>query len=212
MLPVSEQYVNSLCEMKFMDGTLILLGYIKEITEEGLEIRGREDRLPVVHCNTIVKISLFNSILGFRVLIGKVYLSTEDMIRVVELQSAADFEKRNFFRVKVSLPCSVQPVVEKEKSVSFSGSVNDISLGGLFFACGEELNEGDNLIVRLKLYDTDISLLCKIIRKKSGPDFDSHNGYGCEFLDNTGRQFDLICKYLFDCQREQIRIIKQMQT
>lgn len=211
MLPVSRQYLNSPCEMRSMDGGLILQGSMSGLTDEGIEISGRGDRLPIVHCNTVARVNLFNSVLGFRALVGKVYLSTEEFLRVVELQNVADYEKRNFFRVKVDLACTAFPTGKSEGDVdrSFAVTVEDLSLGGLLLSCGKELSEGESLIVRLKLYGENLTLLCRVIRKRGGNG--PEQGYGCEFLYNTGRQFDLICKYLFDCQREQIRIMKQMQ-
>lgn len=205
MLPVPEQYLNSPCEMRSMDGSLILQGCISSITEEGLEICEKDDRLPIIHCNTVVRLNLFNSASGFRVLVGKVYLSSEDLIRVVELQSAADYEKRNFFRVKTALPCSVLP--DEEDGGAFPVTVEDLSLGGLFFRCAQNLEEGRRLTVRMTLHGTELSLPCRVIRKKGASYL--RRGYGCAFLENTGRQLDLICKYLFDCQREQIHRMKQ---
>lgn len=206
MLPVPKQYLNSPCEMRSMDGRLILLGYISAVTEEGLEIAGKDDRLPIIHCNTTVRVNLFNSVSGFRVMVGKIYLSTETFIRVVGLQSAAEYEKRNFFRVKTELPCSVLPDGENEDA-SFPVTVEDMSLGGLFFRCEQDLEKGQKLTVRLALYGTELALACRMIRKKDASS--PQHGYGCAFLDNTGSQLDLICKYLFDCQREQIRRMKQ---
>lgn len=206
MLPVPEQYLNSRCEMRSMDGRLILLGCVSAITEEGLKICGKGDRLPLIHCNTAVRVNLFNSESGFRAMVGKVYLSTEEFIRVVELQSAADYEKRNFFRVKTELTCSVLPDGEPEENAFFV-TVEDMSLGGLFFRCGQNLEKGRKLTVRLTLSGAGLTLACRIIRIKDGSS--PQRGYGCAFLETAGKQFDLICKYLFDCQREQIRRMEQ---
>lgn len=214
MLPVSEQYVSFPCEIKSMNGDPILYGFISRIADEEMEISGNGDRLPIVHCNTIVKLNLYHRTLGFKALVGKVYLSTEKLIRVVNLQLAADYEKRNFFRVRVCLECSVMPVSKNEGNNGnrrvYSAVMENLSLGGLLFSCGEKLETGEALIVCLNLYDADLSLPCKIIRRSGSPG--TQWKYGCEFLDNTGRQFDVICKYLFDCQRDQIRMIKQKQS
>lgn len=171
MLPVSEQYLNSPCEMRSMDDGLILHGYVKAISDGCVEITGKNDRLPIIHCNTLVKVSLFSSTLGFQVLVGRVYLSTADFIRVVELQTAADYERRNFFRVKVRLSCRAVPVAEGDcgkEDRSFSATIEDMSLGGIFLSCGKELTEGEKLIVRLKLYGEVLPLLCKVLRKAEG--------------------------------------------
>lgn len=217
MLPISEKYLHSPCEVRTMENAPILIGYISDFVEDGIQIASREDRLPLIHCNTTVKISVMNSELGFKILVGKVYLSTEEFLRVVDVQSAMDYEKRNFFRVKVNVETDAFPV----KAVSDTGAatspagdpirvkLRDISLSGLFLVPDRSMNEGDQLIVNLDLYGTVVSLLCKIVRKFP-VELGTEDGYGCEFLDNSGKQFDLLSKYLFDCQREQIQMMKQL--
>lgn len=216
MLPISEKYLLSPCEVRSMENAPILVGHIGKFVENGVQIVSKDDRLPVIHCNTTVKISVMNSALGFKILIGKVYLSTEEFLRVVDLQSAMEYEKRNFFRVKVNVEAEAFPV----KAVTETGdapspahdpirvSIRDISLSGMFLATSCSMSIGDQLIVNLKLYGTVVSLLCKVVRKLP-VELGTEDGYGCEFLDNSGRQFDLLSKYLFDCQREQIQVMKQ---
>lgn len=216
MLPISENYLRSPCEVRSMENAPILVGYISKFVEDGVEIASKENHLPLIHCNTTVKVSVMNSTLGFKILIGKVFLSTDGFLRIVDMQSAMDYEKRNFFRVKVSVETEAFPV----KAVTETGTapsparepirvkIRDISLNGMFLVTGYSLNIGDQLIVNLDLYGTVVSLLCKIVRKIP-VELGTEDGCGCEFLDNSGRQFDLLCKYLFDCQREQIQLMKQ---
>lgn len=218
MPPLSEDYLLSPCEVKSLDNFPILTGYFSRIREESIQIAGKTDKLPIIHCNTIVKISVFNSASGFRVLTGRVYLSTPDFIRIVDVQSEADFEKRNFFRVRVDIPaCARMTKNERDAGqkenpeAPFSIRVQDLSLSGMSFVSSQPLAISDRITINLKLPDTVVSLPCKIVRKikakQTGP-----GGYGCEFLDNSGRQYDLLCKYLFDRQREQISKIKQDLT
>jgi hypothetical protein len=213
MLPISEQYLLSPCEVKSMENVLILSGYISSITEEGLQISTKEDPLPVIHCNSTVKVSIFHNMLGFKVLIGKVYLSTSEFLRVVEIQSAAEYEKRNFFRVRVSIESSAFLLQdggeENVQGTPFPIQIRDLSLSGMYFVCTRALKIANRVIVNLNLYDSSVSLLCKVVRK-TVVEMGTADGYGCEFLDNTGHQYDLLCKYLFDCQREQIRMIRQL--
>lgn len=212
MLPISEQYILSPCEVKTMENVPVLAGYLKKITEEGVQICNRTDKLPTIHCNTTVKVNIFNSALGFKVLIGVVYLSTDELLRVVDLRSAADYEKRNFFRVKVNIPTNAY-VLDNESDINapiscFPINICDLSLSGLSFTCDREFKIDDRLCINLALYGTGLSLLCKVMRSIPVEPA-AGKSFGCEFLDNTGSQFDLLCKYLFDCQREQIRLIKQ---
>jgi hypothetical protein len=215
MLPISEQYLNSPCEVCSMENSLILLGYISSFLEDGIQIESKEDKMPIIHCNTPVKIRVMNSKLGFRILVGRVYLSTDSLLRVVEVQDCMDYEKRKFFRVRVDTVAEaipVPPVTENEENTEpirpIRVEIRDISLSGLFFISGLEMSIGDQLIVNLSIYDTVISLVCKVVRIIP-MELRTKKGYGCEFLDTSGKQFDLLCKYLFDCQRQQIQMMKR---
>ena len=215
MLPISEQYLLSPCEVRTMENAPILMGRVGRFLDDGIEFTVKDDRLPIVHCNTTVKISVMNNTLGFKVLVGRVYLSTEEFIRVVDLQNVMDYEKRNFFRVKVSIHTKAFPVTQTgshDEPVPLcdpiSVNIRDISLSGLFFVSEcSHMDVGNQLIVNLNIYGTGITLLCKVVRKITTDRYSC--GYGCEFLDSGGKQFDLLCKYLFDCQREQIQAMKQ---
>lgn len=215
MLPISEQYLRSPCEVKSMDNDPILTGTIAGITDEGIQVAGNDDTLPVIHCNTVVKINIYNKALGFQVLIGKVYLSTEEFIRIVDVQSVADYEKRNFFRVRVDIRTSAVILKdegsgeeENKPEKPFLVRIRNLSLSGLFFVAEQELKVSDRVVVDLNISGTRLKLLCKVVRTLPSK-LEIAIGYGCEFLGNTGRQFDLLCSYLFDCQREQIRSMKK---
>lgn len=214
MLPIPENYLRSPCEVKAMDNKPILTGSIGRIADNELQIVNLADQLPVVHCNTTVRVSIFNNALGFRVLVGVVYLSTPELIRITDVQSETDYEKRNFFRVKVEIETKAFPEDENgetRKDLPLSVKIQDLSLSGLFYTSTRKMEIGDRLSIQLTLFHSPVILSCKIVRKLVRKQSDE-DGYGCEFLNHSGPTFDLLCKYLFDCQREQIRMIKEKQT
>jgi hypothetical protein len=214
MLPVSENYIGPLCEVKAMDNKLILTGYLGKIGQEEIQIFGKSDPLPIIHCNTTVKVSIYNTALGFRILVGKVYLSTPNLIRISDISTEVEYEKRNFFRVKVEIKTEAfrednegHPIRSEPPTPVI---IKDLSLSGLFLTTPRKLEVGDHLSVRLNLYNTPMYFRCKVVRKIASK-FAPEDGYGCEFLDSTGHSTDLLCKYLFECQREQIRRMKEQQ-
>lgn len=218
MFPISEQYLHSPCEVKSMDNSPILTGSISGITDDGIQISDGQDTLPIIHCNTTVKVNIFNNSLGFKVLIGEVYLSTREFTRIVGVQNAADYEKRNFFRIKLSISTAAVALREEgrdgdetEPEDPFSVQIRDLSLNGLFLITDHSLNLFDRIAVDLNVSGTKLTLLCKVVRTVP-VEMGTADGYGCEFIGNTGRQFDLLCKYLYDCQREQIRLMKETNS
>ena len=212
MLPISEEYLYSPCEIKTLSNKLIATGFLANILQEALQVFNSLDVLPILHCNTPVKVSIYNSTLGFKVLVGKVFLSTSDMMQITDIQSLADFERRNFFRLDVNIDakaCLIQDDVSEEEH-SFGITVTDLSLSGFFITTHEYLETGQMFVTTLLLYDMNIPFRCQVQREQ--PVDYSYNGYGCSFLDSSNRQFDLLCKYIFEKQREQIKFSKNIQS
>lgn len=207
MLPIPKEYINSPCELKSMANVPILLGYISDVTNDGIRISRKDDRLPLIHCNSTVKANIYNNRLGFRVVIGKVYLSTDEFIRLSDVKNASDYEKRGFYRVKVDMAAQAKMAVQgkqsAEQSAPFKIHVHDISMSGLFFVSDRSMRIGDKLTISLNLYGQTLPLLCTI-RRMRPVEMGTADGYGCSFEDNNVRKFDILCKFLFQYQREQI--------
>ncbi len=214
MLPIPKEYINSICELKSMGNSPILLGYISDVTDDGVRISRKEDRLPLIHANSTVKVNIYNDSLGFRVIIGRVYLSTAEFIRLSDVQNASEYEKRGFYRVKVNMEAEVRRVTENkqngEEPPPFKIRVHDISLSGLFFVSDKSLHVGDKVTITLSLYGQTVPMLCTI-RRSRPVEMGTADGYGCGFEDGSGKKFDLLCKLLFQYQREQIHNMRENQ-
>lgn len=117
---IPTEYVSSICEIKTMDNNLIATGIIDEITGEYIEIGIKSGKISATHFATEVKINVFNSRLGFRVLVGNVYTSSMDFIRVIDVNNILDYERRHFFRVDLDLKANV--CVRKKREGEEDGS------------------------------------------------------------------------------------------
>lgn len=209
MLPISEKYLYSTCEIKTHSNKLIATGFLGDILHGALQISNNNDILPILHCNTPVKINIYNNTLGFKVLVGKVFLSTSNMMQITNVQSLADFERRNFFRLKVEIPTQAylieKNVPNREHPVNVT--VTDLSLSGVFIVTPEHMDAGQKFITTLMLYEMSVPFRCQVQREQPVDYY--YNGYGCAFLDSSSRQFDLLCNYIFDKQREQIKTSRE---
>jgi hypothetical protein len=207
MLPIAEQYLKSLCELKTPDDKMIATGILSDLKEDTLQICSDAEVLPTLHCGTLVKINVCHPVLEMKVLIGKVYTSAPELIQVANIQNLTDFERRNFFRLKLSIHTQAYPLKDDELTKQpvqlFQICVTDLSLSGCFVKTKRNLAIGDRFTVALPLIDARVSFECQVQRfeKPNG----KLNGYGCAFLNNSNRQFDQLCQFIFEKQREQIR-------
>lgn len=211
MLPISKDYLQSTCEIKTPENRLLGTGFLENLAEETIQIHQGSESLPTLHCDTFVNIHILNKALPSKSLVGKVFLSAPEMIRIIEVQNLTDFERRNFFRLKLNI--STQAYIDQEDMQSehavqlFSIRVTDLSLSGCCIETKRKLEIGDRFVAALTLIDSRTSFNCEVRRKPKSEG--RYSKYGCVFLNNTNRQSDLLCEYIFEKQREQIKLLRK---
>lgn len=212
MAVLTDEYKNSVCEIKSMRNDLLTTGRIYSINEDEIEfVHPEDDKMPLLPYNTPVKIGVFNSKHGFRMLAGTVFISTDLFLRVSNLKTLQDFERRGFFRTAVKLESRAYPMaVTKEGQETVQEEVRpyqilieDISLSGLQLSCQETLEMGSALAVEVQIFKKKMMFHCRIMREAR--ESDHRHYYGCSFFDQTERQIDDLCYDLFQLQRMEIR-------
>ena len=210
---LSQDYLSSICEIKTLSNDFLAAGMVIEITDDYLQIGSyRDERLPLIPFDSPVKIALHNLRAGFRVVAGTAYLSTEEMLRVVDVENLQDFERRGFFRVPAKLQGQItlkDPISGKfEQSMQIA--IENVSLSGVFFSIpqGKPLSIGDVFLLELKIPTGMLALTCSVRRTDYGGVRPIR--YGCEFFEYSPRDADKLCGYIFELQREMIRKKKSL--
>lgn len=211
MLPVPETYLHCACEIKTLEGILLGNGLLNGIAEDSVQIARADGFLPTIPCGALVSLHLSQPSGENKTLIGKVSLSGPEKMRVDDVQNLSDYERRNFFRIKTVINTLVHPVLEEKSDFSsvqpFQVRVTDLSMSGCFIESRKKLEIDSRFMLALPLYEEKISLLCKVQRKMKPEN--RFNGYGCVFINNTSRQNDLLCQYLFEQQRTIIKRVRE---
>lgn len=209
MPAIDEQYKNSICEIKTIQNDLLTTGRIYSVTEDTIEfIHPEDDKMPLLPYNMPVKISVFNARMGFRMLMGTVYISTDIFLRVAGIKSVQDFERRGFFRLPVRMPTHMYPIVEQqapgeEPPMPVSVQLEDISLSGVQISTPIHMNKGETFSLEVQLFKKKMMFHCRVnrlAREENGRRY-----YGCSFFDHTERQMDDLCYDLFQLQRMEMR-------
>ncbi len=204
-LPIQAEYTGSVCELKSMDNTLIATGKISEITSKYIKISNKNKELQVVDFGTLIKINVFNTKLGFKVIIGNVYTSTKSEISVVSIESLVNKERRHFFRVDMNL--EAKAIFKRTANDTYPTEediiVKDMSLSGIRFTSKYPFKPGTVLAIEVCLKRKLISSFrCQIIRRIS-EESEEIGEYGCAFIrDEQSSDDDLLCSFLFQKQRE----------
>ncbi len=204
--PIDKEYAESVCEIKTMDNVLMAIGKVKEVTEKYVKLYSRKKELRVMDFGEILKVNIFNTKLGFKVIVGNVYTSTKGELSMMNVSIIANKERRNFFRVDMNVDARV---IYKNRGPSKEIDVRvlDMSLSGLRFKSELEFSEGKVVSVVMKLTPNgrgmgkEYTFPCEIVRKISNEDQNMYQ-YGCRFTGDYKEAEDALCSFLFKKQRE----------
>lgn len=100
---INQKYLSSVCEVKTLGNILVATGMIRELSEDAIQLDVRAGKPGNFPKGLRVKLSIFNSKLGFLVVRGVISESSKEHIRIVELCPILSGERRNFFRVEISM-------------------------------------------------------------------------------------------------------------
>ena len=207
-MPIDKEYAESVCEIKTMDNVLMAIGKIKNVTERYLVLYSRKKEFRIMDFGEALKVNIFNTKLGFKVIVGNVYTSTKGELNLMNVSIIASQERRNFFRVDMCLDAKV---IYRNRGPSREADVKvlDMSLSGLRFKSDLEFSEGSIVSIVLKLTPNghgvgkEHTFPCEIIRIIPNEDENMFQ-YGCQFTGDYEDSSDALCSFLFKKQRESL--------
>lgn len=216
MVDLPDGYVGSSCVMKAKNNDLISMGVLHRIGKNFIDIGSSRNELPTVPYNLLVKVEVYNTQLGFRVLIGRVYLSSPKLARITDLNEATNDERREYFRISTRDQGIIYNFMRmdgeaetEEPDTDYNGlkvRLVDISLGGLMFRSKEEFRVDDKFNIVIPAMGDTMLFSCEVRRQVERPD--GEYGYGCEFMDMATQQEDLLYRYILKRQSDQLRRIR----
>lgn len=140
-----------------------------------------------------------------------VSVSTEYQLNVVirTEQGTVLQERRRYYKVDVDISCVINCVERNENRAvltkPYITKIRDLNIGGIFLCiCAEPLEMGDKLMLTVDLGNRTIDLEAVILRVQKNAAGDT-TGYGCQFVNVTAAEEDVISKYVFELQKERLQ-------
>ena len=208
-----EKYNGLMCEVTDLNNRLIASGVLW-VSGEDVDIYDPDGHLPILNLGTQVKFSLRSAELGARVMAGQIYLSNRTFMRLVEVKSYSEFEKRRYFRLAIDHSAQLLPgkdpegPLEKRPEETLEWEVpirlKDISLCGMQFESDSPLTVGDRMRVRVALVHNELVTFDILVRRVI-PRFEEMTRYGCEIVDLLPYAEQKLCAFIFGEQQRQIR-------
>ncbi|MBQ8435415.1 MAG: PilZ domain-containing protein [Oscillospiraceae bacterium] len=207
-MPIEQDYAESVCEIKTMDNLLMAIGKVKEVTDKYVKLYSKKKELRIMNFGEALKVNIFNTKLGFKVIVGNVYTSTRGELSMINISVLTDRERRNFFRVDMELYAKV---IYRKRGPSKEADVKvlDMSLSGLRFKSELEFSQGSIVSLVLKLTPNgrgmgkEFTFPCEIVRIIPNEDENMFQ-YGCRYTGDNADSSDALCSFLFKKQRESL--------
>ncbi len=224
MLPVSSEYLGGTVEVRNVSsGAFLSSGKIIKVDHEALELAApRDGFMPLLQYRMPVKLYVSGPKPSMEriVLAAVVYLSTENFLRVEDVKSIADFERRGAFRVLTGSRGKLFPLLNEQQQRHYENRIRsmypkeadrllaqpyldvrvmDVSLTGVRIASRLPLSTLERYRLEFAPLEQDMSFNLRLQRLIHMPDGAEH--YGCSFYDTTPMQIDTLLKELFQMQR-----------
>ncbi|MEF9952024.1 MAG: PilZ domain-containing protein [Clostridium sp.] len=137
------------------------------------------------------------------------------LIIVDDLSTEGKVQRREYFRIPVSLDIEYLPISNEiaENGVSkkvldllsdrfITAKSIDLSAGGIKIFTAEKVEEGTHVIVKVAISSSDtISIISKVVRMEKDPGTKTYK-LGCRFLALDKNDTEKIVKFIFEKSRE----------
>ena len=214
MNPIDERYIGNTCELRSFSNELIGIGVIKEVGEDYITIgTARDSELKLFNTFQKIKLNIFNSKVGFTVIICEVLASTRKMLRVVSPIKIVDHERRQGFRVAVDLHARISISRERLESGDYEDLqvvwIKDMSICGLKIHSDKKYILGQVVWLTFELDErTRLTVKAQFVRDTDVEGDGDMREYGIKLLFDREEDSDKLCSYLFKAQREQSQKIR----
>lgn len=206
-----DQALGSLCEIKTNNNDLLVVAILESIDETdntrfNFVKADKDEKLPLLALDTPVKIITYSGNDGFMLLLGNVFVSSEELLSLVNVRSAQGYERRKYFRLNTSTTgIAVMQTENEDADKPFVVQLIDISLGGVSVSTVRMLKQNDVFLMTFNLMGTKLEFSCQVRREITDKRHPKDYKYGCEFINYSNRQLDQLCNILFKIQRLEIQ-------
>lgn len=198
---------------------LLLNGYddhqyvsrVEGINEDGtidVLIPISKNRIIYIKNDTLLKVIVAKegAIYEFRARIINKLFGVVPLLRLERVSEIHKIQRRNYYRLKILKSIKVRKAInlkEKQFEEYFSGSLLDISGGGIAFAAVKELNINDEIEAVMDLSGSTINIYGKIVRKDYRDEVNNSKYiYGINFEKITEVERNIIMRFIFEEQRK----------
>ncbi|MEG0692383.1 MAG: PilZ domain-containing protein [Oscillospiraceae bacterium] len=224
MVILSKEYLYTTCHIHAPNNMMIGFGKISAVADDHIIISNTAEGFPILRFLSYVKITLLNSVAGYKVILASVSESNSSSIRLGNLNLLTDDEKRGYFRVHVSTPAKIflstsSHEVEKQHSSSQTDltdpipsidvTIKDMSLGGTLVESDTFLQLGQKVVIEI-ITSKKSEYLLMMVKRRNRDEFDetAPYQYGCTFIEKSNKKLDQLCRHIIEIESQIIQRVK----
>lgn len=141
--------------------------------------------------------------------VTKIDSATKAQIEVKVGEVTEIEERRRSFKISTKEKAIVYKG-KSEKEEGIDAMILNINLGGVLLKCDEYFNVGT--IIYLNTFSGELEVPTKILRRQNDIN-GNFVGYGCQFVDISEAEEEIVAKYILECQvaeRERRKTLEEM--
>lgn len=118
-------------------------------------------------------------------------------------------ERRRSFKIATKEKATIYKT-KSDKEKGIEGMILNINIGGVLLHCEEYFNVGT--IIYINTFSGALEVPAKILRRQNDIN-GNFVGYGCQFVDISEAEEEIVAKYILECQvaeRERRKTLEQM--
>lgn len=141
--------------------------------------------------------------------VTKIDAATKAQIEVKVGEVTEIEERRRSFKIATKEKAIVYKS-KSEKEEGIDAMILNINLGGVLLKCDEYFNVGT--VIYLNTFSGELEVPTKILRRQNDIN-GNFVGYGCQFVDISEAEEEIVAKYILECQvaeRERRKTLEEM--
>lgn len=204
---VPDQYVGLNCEIKTFKNVSLLKAVVQKFSENEIVLGNIQSQGSHMPGEGAIKIHIYVSKDTEKVFKGNVVKCINNVLYIEDIEPIINYGSRKSFRVGVDIPAQAYQLPKEGETEGVLGPfpvrIKDISLTGMLLETGHVFRIGAKLEIKGSF--VSIGKQCFLAQVKREQKIARGYTYGVHFLELENWQEEMLCTFLFEEQRNEIR-------
>lgn len=203
------RFIQQKVEIYNMTDVMLASGSLVDLSDDHMEIIG--ELFPHFERGENLKVCVYDDMRGICWYLTSVDYATMDRLILTDFNLLDVIQRRKSIKVKTTFHTNIYVIYAGDDNrvtldTPIPITVKDISVGGIYFIAERIFLEGSHFEFFFNQGPKHLRIKTRILRKQelSGEKW----GYGCQFVDITEKEQDILFAFLWEEQRQQLKRLR----